>query len=601
VIDPGQLVGDIAGNAISLAIPGLLWAALFLFAFEHGRFAASVGLGRRAFWLLLPGALASSLGNLPFFPVANDLVGISLAGALFPILIGLLAFSVLAPPSRRSVPLYLASLLAVGAGAVAVVVLFASPIVEDLAVLTLASAGPLVLVGLARGGHRMWDRVAFLLALTDGVLVLTFLFSAAVPGVGITEGFPQYLLPPVAVGVIAVLAARSFLPGEEGLALPAAFIASTFGVLLGADLLRQPPLYPSSQPGLYVIGGAGIFDLVYLSGLLALASGVLVLWLLGRGWAPVRDYPESPPSPVARLNGAFRAGIRGDLSGSLKGAALASHEGAAQAHRLLGLPEAPPDRPWQGLRVPGWVVSDQANLDASARAGTTDGRESYRSWLMARSLVQLSTQLGSRRFASATNRGIAFGIDLAILTAPAVAVWAILCALLPGDFTAVVGSIDFNAAIYAYISVGFLYFVLLEVTVGTTPGKMLRGLAVSERELRPPTLMGALVRNSFKVPTLSVLGVGLALATAFLVISASSGSVGLGGISISEGAFSALFLAIFVVVGVGLLGLIGFLAIAATSEHQRLGDLIAGTWVVRGPMPRRAPVPPAPRAPGSSG
>jgi len=71
VIDPGQLTFDILGNAISVALPGVLWAVLFLCAFEHAPFAESVGLGRRAFWLLLPGAIAATLADLPFVPISN--------------------------------------------------------------------------------------------------------------------------------------------------------------------------------------------------------------------------------------------------------------------------------------------------------------------------------------------------------------------------------------------------------------------------------------------------------------------------------------------------------------------------------------------------
>ncbi len=82
---------------------------------------------------------------------------------------------------------------------------------------------------------------------------------------------------------MAAVVAPLVLRGEEALALPAAFVAGTFGVLVGADVLRQPPLYPSSSPGLYIIGGAGVFDLVYLSGLLALATAFAAHRLLGRG------------------------------------------------------------------------------------------------------------------------------------------------------------------------------------------------------------------------------------------------------------------------------------------------------------------------------
>ena len=604
MIDPGQLANDIAGNAISLALPGLLWAALFLLAFEHGSFAASLGLGRRSFWLLLPGAIACTFADLPFVPISNDLLGISVAGALFPILVGLLSLGFVAPPARRSIRLFLLGFAVLAAASLAVVLAVPKPWETDLAVLAVAVAVPVALVGLAPTRDALTTRIAFLLSLTGSVVVLTFLFSSAVPGVGITENFPEYLIPPVLAGILAVLAAPLFLAGEEALALPVAYVSSTFGVLVGADVLRQPPLYPSTTPGLYIIGGAGISDLVYLSGLLALASAFVAHRLARRGWAPIRGFPEPTPSPAGRLTRAFRAGVRGDLSGSLTAAALASRDSAAQAHVLLGVPVPAPDRPWQGLPVPGWVVADTVNLEASAKAGTSDGRESFRGWLMARSLVQLGNHLGARRFGSPMARSVAFLLDLLIVTAPAAVLWSYLAATAgSGGFGGVLGSVAFNGAIYGYIAAAFLYFVVGETLFGTTVGKWVGGLAVRERELRPPSLLAVLLRNSFKVPALSIIGIGLAIATAFVFVPAASGFYSFGGVPLPLSALAAVFFAGFVVVGVGLIGAIGALTIAATTEHQRVGDLVAGTWVVR--VPRAFPAsraPPAvPRAPGSSG
>jgi uncharacterized RDD family membrane protein YckC len=607
VIDPGQLIADITGNAISIALPGLLWAALFLLAFEHGSFAASLGLGRRTFWLLFPGAIACTFADLPIVPVANDILGISFAGALFPILVGLLSLGFVAPPARRSIRLFLIGYAVLAGASLAVVLAVPSPWASDLGVLAVAVAVPAVIVGVARTRDALTARVAFLLLLTGAVVGLTFFFSSAVPGVGITENFPEYLLPPVLAGILAVAAAPLFFPGEEALALPVAFVGSTFGVLVGADVLRQPPLYPSSTPGLYIIGGAGVSDLVYLSGLLALATAVVGHRLARRGWTPVRAMPDAAPTPMGRLTRAFRIGVRGDLSGSLSAAALAARESAAQAHVLLGVAPAPADRPWQGLPVPGWVVADQANLEASATAGTNDGRESFRGWLMARSLVQLGIHLSSRRFGSPMTRSVAFLLDLLVVTVPAVVLWAVLAATVgPTGFVGLLDGVAFNAAIYGYVAAAFLYFVLGETLYGTTVGKWLTGLTVRERELRPPTLIAALLRNSFKVPALTIIGIGLAIATAFLFVPATSGFYSFGGIPLPLTALAALFFAGFVIVGVGLIGAIGALTIAATTERQRVGDLVAGTWVVRVPRPVRIssagpPPPAAPRAPGSSG
>ncbi|MGA8663815.1 MAG: RDD family protein [Thermoplasmata archaeon] len=600
MIDPGQLTYDIVGNAVSVAMPGVLWAVLFLCAFEHGPFAESVGLGRRAFWLLLPGAIAATLADLPFLPISNDVLGISLGGALFPILVAVLAFAPLAPPARRSATLYLGVFGGVAAVALGVVVRVPAALPSSIGVLLVAAIAPLAVFAIGRSrGDALVERVAGLLAVTDGVLFLTFLFSSASPGVGISESFPQYLIPPVGAGVFFGLVAPRWMPRQEGLALPAAFLAGTFGVLVGADVLREPPLYPSPSAGLYIIGGAGVLDLVYLSGLLAFVAAFGIHLASGRPWNPVggASAVPPPPTPVGRLGRAFRRGIDGDLSGSLSEAAHAARSGALQAGVLLNVPPPPAARPWQGLPVPGWVVSDFANLESAAAAGTTDGRESYRGWLTARLLVGISVELGGQRLATAWSRTLAFLIDLVVVTVPATLVWALVATRSPGGLEGTLSSIPFNAAIYGYISLAFLYFVVAETVYGTTLGKRLLGLSVHQRALRPPRLPAVLVRNAFRLPVISVVGVVLATAVAILVASVSPGSVAIDGFSLPAGILATFSLLIAAAVGVGLLGIVGFLTITVTAERQRWGDLAAGTWVVRRPI-RASPGPTGPPAPG---
>jgi uncharacterized membrane protein/uncharacterized RDD family membrane protein YckC len=610
VIDPVQLANDIAGNAAGLALPALVWALLFLVAWEHGPFAASIGFGRRTFWLLLPGALLASIALFPVAPIANDWLAISLAGALFPMLVGLLAFVRFAPPARQSVALFLAA-LGVEATALLVAVIGIGSYVEQLATLAvIAAAVPLAVGAYAATSHRTaFGRVAVVLGLTSGVLLSTFASATAIPGVGIEELFPVYLLPPLAAGAIAAVVAEWVFPGEEAFALPAAFTAGTFGVLIGADVLRQPSLYVAGAPsGLYAIGGAGVFDLVYLSGLLAFAGAWIVHRALGRGYSPVgTPLSEPAPTPIGRLGRSFRAGIDGQLDESIFAAATAGREAAAQAHRLLGVGDAPPDRPWQGLPVPGWVVSDQANLDSVARSGSVEGREGFRAFLTARWLVLLGRELGARRFGSVGARVAAFAIDLTVVTLPAVLVWVLLINSNPGSLDAVAANVPFNTSIYGFAAVAFFYFVLTETFGGRTIGKRLLGLSVRNRQLQSPTFSAALVRNASKLPTLTVVGIGIAIALLLLLKTSGGGTYSPGlALPVPAGVLDFFGAFAFVLVGVALLGAIGVLVILLTAERQRWGDLVAGTWVVRTippVLPGMAPPvpPPAPSAPGPSG
>ena len=604
MIDPVELASDIAGNVALLALPAVLWALLYLLAWEHGPFAESIGFGRRTFWLLLPGALLATLVLLPVTPVANDWVAVSFAGALFPLMIACLAFGRFAPPGARSVSAFLALVVAESLTLLILVVRVPGGNVQSLGVLALATAFPLAAGVVALSGARaVFGRVAVVLALTSGVLVLTFFASMAIPGVGIEEAFPAYLIPPVGAGVIAAATAEWVFPGAEGMALPVAFASGTFGVLIGADVLRQPPLYVGGPAGLYAIGGAGVLDLVYLSGLLAFGAAFLVHWSLGRRFAPVgSSLPPTEPTPIGRLGRAFRSGVDGRIGDTLHDSSTASREAAQQASRLLGHPPATDDRPWEGLPVPGWVVSDQANLDAAARAGSTDGREGFRAFLTARWLVLLGQELGVRRFATVGARTAAFFVDLLVITAPAVALWTFLIRTTPGTVSALAGNVPFNAAVYGYAAIAFLYFVLAEAFGGRTVGKAVLGLSVRDRRLRPPGFAAALVRNTSKLPTLTIVGVGVPIAILLLLKSGTGGSLTLlGALPVSVGILDFLGVLAFVLGGVALLGVFGVLIIVLTAERQRFGDLVAGTWVVRvippsayAAAPPSVPAPPTP-------
>ena len=80
-----------------------------------------------------------------------------------------------------------------------------------------------------------------------------------VPGLGI--GVPG-LVPPL----VAALGAYLFFPAE--LRAPCAYIASTMGILIGADLLNLGKIPQLGAP-VASIGGAGTFDAIFLSGIIA--------------------------------------------------------------------------------------------------------------------------------------------------------------------------------------------------------------------------------------------------------------------------------------------------------------------------------------------
>lgn len=96
------------------------------------------------------------------------------------------------------------------------------------------------------------------------MIVISYRLAKFIPGKGIAV---PALLSAVIVAVIAFVAAPGFAP-------LVAFIAGTFGVLIGADLLHLPRVIKEGQ-GILSIGGAGVFDGIFLIGIIsALLAGL---------------------------------------------------------------------------------------------------------------------------------------------------------------------------------------------------------------------------------------------------------------------------------------------------------------------------------------
>lgn len=90
------------------------------------------------------------------------------------------------------------------------------------------------------------------------VALVVHLLAYPVRGIGISV---PALVPPIVAAVISILLSRSDAP-------PLAYIAGSLGTLIGADLLNLGSIQGLGAP-VASIGGAGTFDGVFLSGILA--------------------------------------------------------------------------------------------------------------------------------------------------------------------------------------------------------------------------------------------------------------------------------------------------------------------------------------------
>ena len=101
-------------------------------------------------------------------------------------------------------------------------------------------------------------RVADVVFVGSFVALVSYLFSRPVKGMGV-------MMPILVAPLTAALAAMLINQSQSA---PVAYIGGTLGVLVGADLLRIMDVRRLRAP-IASIGGAGTFDGVFLTGIIA--------------------------------------------------------------------------------------------------------------------------------------------------------------------------------------------------------------------------------------------------------------------------------------------------------------------------------------------
>jgi uncharacterized membrane protein len=96
------------------------------------------------------------------------------------------------------------------------------------------------------------------------VTVITKLVARPVPGLGIATPF---FIPPLAA-LFAALILSLFAGGVPAAAVIIAYVSGTLGTLIGADLLNLHHIAELGAP-MASIGGAGTFDGIFLTGIIA--------------------------------------------------------------------------------------------------------------------------------------------------------------------------------------------------------------------------------------------------------------------------------------------------------------------------------------------
>jgi uncharacterized membrane protein len=115
-----------------------------------------------------------------------------------------------------------------------------------------------------------------------GIIIVTYIsyfITRPVEGVGIVADIPIAFAPAIAAGLFSL----SVFWMHIGKAAPLAYTSGVIGTIIGADLLHLGEVLefeaPSDGMAILSIGGANIFDMVYITGLVAVLIAVFVLWL----------------------------------------------------------------------------------------------------------------------------------------------------------------------------------------------------------------------------------------------------------------------------------------------------------------------------------
>jgi len=110
--------------------------------------------------------------------------------------------------------------------------------------------------------YQLWLRAAIAAA-----IVAVIVHSAATPVAGMGIAVPVFV-PVVATAILALMLSREY-------AAPLAYIGGSMGTLIGADILNLDKIGSLGAP-IASIGGAGTFDGIFLTGILAVLLAGLV-------------------------------------------------------------------------------------------------------------------------------------------------------------------------------------------------------------------------------------------------------------------------------------------------------------------------------------
>ncbi len=450
---------NVLEGVVFISMPVLLFVVVYIGHMDYTGFLEKCGFGRREVGLLLIGGLVGiilgplGLYAVPLFIYENSLLAIDLGGAIIPIVLSIYLIN--------KMKLNLLEL-----------VLFAIVIII--------------------------------------VSIVTFYTTEFRPSLGVVSEFPFYLFPSFLAMALAFVIYIKYYHKVTS-AIPFAYATSTLGVVIGADIVRIPQVLIGIEQARVEmdlpiaagsIGGAGGLDLVFLSGLLAMAP---LLFLAPR--ALRRSKPHVSPSIAfddnlkATIRKAELSLERGDFDGAFYSAVFAVN----MKINDLGFKFKINQSPYvilDMLQVHPYIRNDYWLLINSARSGYKDRQMAQRGIITAKYLIKEFERTEKKLYATGFQRSIAFGMDVLIIFGIILAFF-ILGAILGiydlSDILAPQNMIWLVAFILWLWIAQAIYFTFFEGWLGQTPGKKLMRIKVVNDELEKCDFMGAFTRNVIRL------------------------------------------------------------------------------------------------------
>ncbi len=316
---------------------------------------------------------------------------------------------------------------------------------------------------------------------------ITFLLTDIDPDIGVISDFPWYMIPIL----ISVLFSFFVSINRLYLAVPFAYSISTLGVFIGADIARLPIIFEEDIMIGY-IGGLGIFDLIFITGLfsLALTLGLVYSFSNYEIYIQPRESKFKKPNKVKEgfkkitnqetekvevnkllplawklfeekqydkaLESAIKALVlKLDMMNPTKVKVTISN--SPQIIKNIGLSKI--------------YQSDFLLLLNLIKSSEVTQEDAYRSLVTAEKLVFKLESLKQKRYAPIKKRLIAFGIDIFIQCLIILLIMTIIWLLLDFNYNALFNGIWGYSIFWWAVFIHLIYFIIPEWYFGQTPGK----------------------------------------------------------------------------------------------------------------------------------